>query len=305
MERKVRRGGLVGPVILIGLGVVFLLNNLGILEWSVLELVLRLWPALLIATGVDLLVGRRSAWGSLLALVLIVAVFAGAVWLMVAGEQTGWSVAERDFSWAPAAATEAEVVIAPAVGAVHVDALTRSDVLVEGVARLGRGEGVTPEFSVEGEKATVVLRATGTSVGPFLGGWGGQRGWDVGLSPEVPLDLEVSIAVGQATVDLTNLTVADLKVSTGLGQATVTLPDEGRFDGRIEGAIGETVVVIPAGLAVRIEVDTGIAGRQLPGDLVREDNVYTSPGYATADNRVNLKVSQPIGNIVVRHARGN
>ena len=50
-ERPVRHGGLVGPAILIGLGVVFLLNNLGMLDWGIWNILLRLWPLLLIAIG--------------------------------------------------------------------------------------------------------------------------------------------------------------------------------------------------------------------------------------------------------------
>jgi LiaI-LiaF-like transmembrane region len=46
------------PVILIALGVVFLLNNLGILE---LSRALRYWPVLLIALGVYMLYGRFAA----------------------------------------------------------------------------------------------------------------------------------------------------------------------------------------------------------------------------------------------------
>jgi hypothetical protein len=47
-------------VILIGLGVVFLLNNPGILNWSVWDVIFRLWPVLLIAAGLDILIGRRA-----------------------------------------------------------------------------------------------------------------------------------------------------------------------------------------------------------------------------------------------------
>ena len=42
VEERKQRGSLVGPVILIGLGVVFLLNNLGVLAWSVWEVILRI-----------------------------------------------------------------------------------------------------------------------------------------------------------------------------------------------------------------------------------------------------------------------
>jgi len=57
-------------------------------------------------------------------------------------------------------------------------------------------------------------------------------------------------------------------------------------------------------LAARIRVDTGLAGSQLPGNYQRQDDVYTSPGYGSAENRVDLEVSQAIGNVMVRHAGG-
>ena len=39
-------------------------------------MVWRLWPVLLIAGGLELLLGRRSAWGSVLAAILVLALFA-------------------------------------------------------------------------------------------------------------------------------------------------------------------------------------------------------------------------------------
>src|SRR5512139_225381 len=81
MDSRERHGGVVGPVILISLGVIFLLNNLGWLDWSVWSTVLRLWPVLLIGAGLDILFGRRSMWGSLLVALLLLAVLAGAIWL--------------------------------------------------------------------------------------------------------------------------------------------------------------------------------------------------------------------------------
>src|SRR5215210_2097893 len=49
-----------GPVLLILAGSVFLLNNLGILPWNVWGDVWRLWPLIPIAIGLDIIVGRRS-----------------------------------------------------------------------------------------------------------------------------------------------------------------------------------------------------------------------------------------------------
>ena len=48
------------PVILIGAGVVFLLNNLGVLTWGVWEMLWRLWPVLLDGLCANLRVARAG-----------------------------------------------------------------------------------------------------------------------------------------------------------------------------------------------------------------------------------------------------
>jgi hypothetical protein len=303
-RRNVRRGGLVGPVVLIGLGVVFLLNNLGILSWSMWDVIFRLWPVLLIAAGLDIIIGRRSAWGSLLALALTLIVLAGALWLFGAYAGAERAGPGEEIRQALDGATEAEVIIAHSVGTLRVEALLESANLIEGTLRPGRGERVEPGFTITGEKATFTLRSEGVSVGPFPGGWGGQRTWDLGLNPDVPLELVISLGVGQSDVDLWGLTVSELDVDMGIGQTTVTLPEEGRFWARIDGAIGQTTIRIPEGLAVRVHVDTGLAASQLPNSYRCRDDVCTSSGYESAEDRVDLDVSQAIGNIAIRQIEG-
>lgn len=300
-EQKRRRVSLVGPVILIGLGIVILLNNMGVLAWSVWEVIFRLWPILLIAAGLEIILSRLSVWGSLLALVLTVAILTGGLWLLRTDIGTGQVVAGEEVRQALGGATRAEVVIKPGVGSLHIEALPESANLVEGVIRVGRGQRVRRDFAVVGKTATLTLQSEGTTFGPFIG-WDDQRSWELGLAPEVPLELEVSFGVGQADIDLTDLTVDNLKVNAGIGQTTVTLPYEGRFQAKIEGAIGKTVVVIPAGMAARIHVSAGLAARDLPTAYQRQGDVYTSPGYATAENRVDLEVSQAIGKVTIRHS---
>lgn len=303
MNPPQRRVSLVGPAILIGLGVLFLLNNLGILAWSVWEAIFRLWPILLIAAGLELIIGRRSAWGSLLALLLTLAVLGGALSLFAAGMGTRYPVAVEEVRQALEGAARAEITIAPAVGTLHIEALPESARLVEGEIRLGRGERLKRDFAVEDDTATLALRSEGAPFGPFIGGWGVDRAWRLGLNPKVPLQLAISLAMGESNIDLTGLTVSDLEVSMALGRTTLILPEKGRFTAKVESAIGQTTVIVPAGLAASIHVDTGLAHRELPDDYRRRDDFYTSPGYATAANRVDLEVSQAIGSVTVRQAR--
>jgi hypothetical protein len=303
MKEKRRRVSLVGPVILIGLGVVLLLNNLGILAWSAWDVIFRLWPILLIAVGLDLFIGRRSALGSLLVLVLTLAILAGALWLFEAGVGIGQPVAGEEVRQALEGATQATVVIDPGAGSLRVEALPESGNLVEGVVHVGSRERVVPNFSVRDGTATFILRGQGATFGPFVGG-GDRPAWDLGLNRDVPLQLEVSLGAGESDLDLTGLMVSGLKINMGVGLTTVTLPDKGRFQAKVDSAIGQTVVIIPEGMAARIRVDTGIGGSQLPADYRRQDNTYTSPGYESADNRVDLEVNQAIGSITIRHSGG-
>jgi hypothetical protein len=296
-----RRGGLVGPVILIGLGIVFLLNNLGVLSWSIWETLLLLWPVLLVAAGLDLILGRRSIWGSLVAVALTVAVLTAALWFLGTGVGSAQAPHSEEIAQPLGEVGQVQLTIDPGVGRLHIRAASDSPNLVEGTVGLARGEELARDFAVLGQRATFTLRSERASFGPFATGWAGQRLWDLQISPKVPLRLEADLGLGEMDVDLSDLMVEELNATLGLGQAIVTLPKEGRFAARIDGAIGQTVVVIPEGLAARMRLDTGITGRQIPDDYHCADDVCTSPDYEAADDRVNLDLSQAIGNLVIRH----
>jgi hypothetical protein len=289
----------VGPVILIGLGIVFLLNNLGVLSWSIWATFLRLWPILLVAAGLDLILGRRSIWGALLALALTFAVLGVALWLSSTEIGLGQRMRSEEIVQPLGEADRAELTIDPGIGTLDIEVASDSTNLVEGAVDLVHREELVRSFTVEGETGIFVLRTQAASFGPFAVGWGGQRLWDLRLSPDVPLRLETNLGLGETNVDLTGLTMEGLDVEQGIGQARVTLPEEGRFEARIEGAIGQTVVVIPEALAARVRLDTGISGRQVPDDYRCEEDMCTSPDYETADHRVDLEVGQAIGNVVI------
>jgi len=48
----------VGPLIIITIGVIFLLNNFDILPWSIWNSIWRFWPVLLILWGIQIILGR-------------------------------------------------------------------------------------------------------------------------------------------------------------------------------------------------------------------------------------------------------
>jgi hypothetical protein len=301
-ESRRERVNILGPVLLIAIGVVLLLNTLGILQWSIWLTIVRLWPVLLIAAGLDLLLGRYSAWGSLLAALLVIGVLVGALWLATTNDAPGGAGLVAENVQQPlGTAASAEVEFSPAVGRLRLEALPEEANLVQGTVYRGRNEDLEQSFQ-GGTRATFRLKAGDVSWVPF-GTWAmDRREWDLGLSPGAALELRAEMGAGEMVLDLTGLHVERLRVSMGLGRAEIRLPATGRFEASVEGAIGQTVIVIPDGLAVRIQANTALAVRNLPQGYRQDGDVYTSPGYADAENRVDLSANQAIGILDVRLA---
>jgi len=300
MQEKKGRPGVVGPLILISIGLIFLLNSLGILDWSVWLNLWRLWPVLLIAGGLDLLVGRRSAGGSLLVLLVTLTLLAGGLWLLVA-EADGAPAAVSDTIRQPRGDAErAEVFISPGVGRLTIDALPESANLVEGTVQLGKGERAERSFQVTGSQASLRLESSRSSFGPSFGPWHSDRAWDLGLAPGVPLGLQVDLGVGDAGLDLSELTLNDVKVEVGVGRVRVVLPAEGNYRVEIGVGIGSIEVIVPQGLEVHVQSSTALGATRWPAGYTPQDGSYTSPGYARADNRVDLEMSVAIGSPQIR-----
>jgi len=293
-----KREGFVGAVFLIGLGVVFLLANLGILSVNVWQLLLRLWPVLLVAIGLDLVIGRRNVWASLAGLVLLLAILAGALWLYGVRLESGQALRSQEVSQTLQGVKSAEIVLENGAGDVYIHALSGSSNLVAGKVSSGRGRNAFEELSIQGSQARYRLRETDTYM--FFRERIGENTWDLGLTSQIPLDIRYSQGAGSTQLDLSGLQLSALKINVGVGQTMVTLPATGNFDVGIDGAIGQIVINVPKGMAVRIRSNTALANLSVPGGYERSDRVYTSPGYESAENRANLTIGMAIGNVSIR-----
>jgi predicted membrane protein len=299
-ETKRQQVNFLGPMLLIFVGCVLLLNVLGIVDWGVWWSILQLWPVFLIAAGLELLIGRRSRVGSLFVALLVMLILVGGLLLTTASIGTG-GLDSRQIRQPRDDATQAEIAIDPVLGVLRLDALPESGDLVRGEILLNRDEEIVEEFTNQGGRANYRLKSEGELWTPFSFG-DSHRVWDLGLSPGARLTLRPTIAVGQSELDLTGLDLSELNANMALGWTKVTLPAEGRFQANVSGAMGGITLIIPEGMAVRLNAGTAMVLRQVPADFQQQDNVFTSPGYASADNRVDLEVGLAMGVLDVHYA---
>jgi hypothetical protein len=326
--------------VLIGLGVIWLLAQANVFSGANLAVLFRLWPILLIALGLELLFGRSNRGLSLLigggAVVLLLA-------LMLVGPSIGLA---PNIDVKTAQYTEplgsgvraAHVNLSFPVGRNTVQALTDSSRLFD--ADLRYVGDLKYNVSGASDEPQVTLSAENASV-PFYDVLGLFRAsslddqelrWNIGLSPNVPLDLRLNGGVGDSTIDLSGLMLTSLDFSTGVGDSTISLPGSGSYPVSLNGGVGTVVVNFADGAAVNARVDAGVGsitldvpddapvrlqaegglgGVHVPSGYTRisgqdtsldHSGVWESPAYAAASggSRIDISFNGGVGDLTIR-----
>jgi hypothetical protein len=234
-----RRDGWVGPLVFIGLGTILLLGNLHYLQWGSLDLLLRLWPILLVGWGLDVAFGHNnSTWSTILRVGLGVLLVGGIVWLAMVGPFT---VAAKpiDFSQSLDKATQAEINVSIAAGELNLTGGAKNDLLASGNIYLPKNMTMNPNYSkpVDG-KSRLDIQGAGIVVLPMQVT---SYPWNLKLNSSIPLDLTAKQAMGLLVADTSDLKLDHLTVQQAMGETLVTLPENQSFDGSITNAIGRSL----------------------------------------------------------------
>ncbi len=300
------------PMVLIGVGAALLLSNLGYLPWSAWNVLWRLWPLLLVALGIELLIGRRSVVGAIISGVLILALVAGAIALAVfaqnmpmlaeLAEAPTWRTAhvEHPLDGIESASVTIDLTSLPC----SVSGLSDSPNLIEGDVAY-RGDLIF-DAATRGGKATVKLDSTFTGPWIWPHDWDRPEGrWDIGLSSQIPLDLNLDAGSGDCDFDLSELRIDGLVIDSGSGDIQLSLPGKSDFEAKIDGGSGDIDIVLPAGVGARVVLDSGSGGFNSDSrfQMVRgerdDDSVWETEGLDAAEFTIELTIDQGSGNVTI------
>jgi hypothetical protein len=287
-----REYSLFWPIVFIGVGVIWLLQNLGLISLSHVADLLRLWPLALILMGLDLLFGRR--WPLMGALIGVVAVLL-ALWILWSGPLGGREGAdmptlfgmpvihlggsdlkEQHFSEPLGEATTARVTLGLYEGRGHVAATSDGNDLIS----VQTNQNSAVDFSASGTRdKTITVRNT-SPLGP--GAWfnGDRASWEVLLSPRVPLDLRIEGSSSHNTLDLSRLQLSALRLGFGSGSSDVTLPASGpSYRGDLGGGSGSLVLRAPDGAQADLKLNGGSGSSDITlGDAAVRLEIYGGSG---------------------------
>jgi LiaI-LiaF-like transmembrane region len=255
----------------------------------------QLWPVLLIAAGISIVLsGRPGAWiGGAVAAACLGAMAAAIVQIGVipfvgcgGNDQAGSPFEARSGELA----ADSRVRITFSCG--DLDVAT------------GSGTGWTLSGSSKDGKTPTVRQSDGdlelepSSKGVF--GFGGQReDWTVTLPTEPTIDLGLTVNAGSLSLDMRDAATMDtLDGTVNAGSSVVWLPDVPITGGFTVNA-GSLVFCAPADLALRFDTgDNPISSNDFDqAGLVKTDEGWETPGFATAPIRTTLDVTANAGSL--------
>ena len=301
------------PIILISVGVLLLLSNLGIVPWTTWNLLWRFWPLILVAVGIDVLIGHRSAVGSVISAFLILALIATAAGVVFFAEQLPFIANYvQDTPWQTDHVEQAlddyesaSILIDLTSQQVSIQALNNSENLIEGDLTY-QGELI---FDVQSQKSKADIRLDTRLVEnwvftPFQ--TKPDAKWDISLTPEIPLALTLDAGSGSCDFDLSDLLLEEFFLDSGSGSISLSLPEGQSYPVKIDSGSGSVRITLPDDAGIRVRIDSG-SGSFSPGSSFKlvsgernGDGTWENKKYDTAKNTLEMVIDQGSGSITFK-----
>ncbi|MSQ23941.1 MAG: hypothetical protein EXR58_05260 [Chloroflexi bacterium] len=303
------------PAALVVLGLVLFATNLGLISPDIWPWLLRLWPAVLILLGLELLLTGRASWRAALFLVLVLLIAGG----LGAGRSFFSLGGSPRFPVPPppthsaaldqplGGAREAEVTASFAAGEVSITGGADAGLLAQGNTTPDE-RGLESSYRVAEGVGRLELR----EISP--GSFGAtQSQTNLRLTSAIPLrSLQVRVGASQLQADLNDLQLRAFDLQVGATQATVRLPARGTVNALIRGGASTIVVDIPTEMAADIRIDSGLTRvkvdeTRFPSSSPRAgipmfgfQNSYRSSNFGSAENKISLRIQTGASSVEIR-----
>jgi hypothetical protein len=307
------------PILLVGIGITWLLVNLGIIPAFNPVMLLKLWPIILIVLGFDMILGRRYPWaGSLIGLLAV----AGIVTFLIMSPKLGYTPAAQTqtetFTEMVGDATSSKIYLEASSALVNVKPLPAGDELVHAVIT----HRSIFNFDVSGTSNRYVrLSETSNSTDWLSWDFTADRlAWDISLAKDIPTEFILNGGSGKLDVDLSSIDLTSLRADLGSGASDFILPaTEDEYTAEIDSGSGSVEIEILDGSALTLELsggsgavnislpknaefeievfDDGSGSLSLPSGLLKVGGasgislgVWQTAGFDTADAKIIIKI---------------
>jgi len=264
-----RRWSMFWGLVLIVVGSLLLMDNLGFIAFDVWLLV---GPVMLVVLG---------------------------FWVLLAKPARADSVEGERLSIPSQGATRAKVSLRHGAGKLHLRSGADSGELLSGTF----GGGVSHRTKMDGTDIKARLKGP-SEFSPFArspASWRAGLNWDIAFNAEIALSIDCRTGASENSYDLRGLKVEDLALRCGASEVTIWLPEAaGKTRVDIRGGMGSIIIHVPENVAARISISSGLSGISVdPTRFPKQHGVYESPDYATAANSVEIRLRTGVSSVEI------
>lgn len=319
--RKTGRG--IG-VILIVLGAVFLINELGVLNGfyalyhvsasSILSnsvnAMLKLWPLILIAMGITVIFRNKIVsgiiWGLFFMLIAVLAILGPAYYL------------QMGVPWISLNGSGPSVSQVSADGYTYNSSVDYTPEMKKGQAEISLGACKTILSSTDKKAATLESNIEGvksgwTSEGDtlkfnvdekniILGAKNFDRTNYINLGDKLIWSINLSTGASDSKLDLRALSVGKINVDMGAGSAELSLGAKSEITNvLINGGASDIRIIVPKDSGIDVRTDSGLSSNNFDSVNLSPigEGKYVSDGYSTAANKIKITISTGMSNITL------
>jgi len=296
-----RRRSIVGALILIVIGALFLYSNLNP-AFDPWPLVSQYWPLLLVFIGLGKLwdyyrfrqnpeaTGGRWFSGGEIAFIVLLILFFGSVSLGGLGRR-------KHIDWAQTvdrgSAQSVRVSVEMPAGDLRIDGnankLLEAD--FEYQSSLPRPEVGYAVNGTEGE-----LRVSQEGDRPHVHFGPTHNTWNLHLAHDVPMEMRVNVGAGRSQMQLGGLDLSHIDVNMGAGMLIADLSGNWKqdLDASFHGGAGNATIRLPSNVGVVVRARGGLGSIQADG-LTKDGDEYVNSQYGKSPVTLHVNVEGGVG----------
>ena len=278
---------LMSGLILIILGILFLLTNLGYISFEVLFGIFDLWPLLFIIAGINILFNKKP-------IVILITWIIFFVILILYGIFYGSVNTDIDFSThftKPAETSYGKLNLD--IGAAGVDIDSEKDNLLKINAR-----GIKLDYNdiYKNNNETAIFNFANRNHNSIIYGTGSNN-YNFKLNEDVIWDLDLDLGAISGTLNLENIATKSIALNMGAGNLNIVLGNKyDKSDIRIDSGASNINITVPKNAGIKIKSDSSLSKIDIDDlGLIKSGDYYISPNYEKRNIKLEFHISMGVG----------
>lgn len=278
-------------IVLLAIGIVGLLLNLGIIGWSLFDTLFDYWPAIFIVIGINIIFRHNE-------------IVKAATWLVFIGAIIALSYynngsIRNNRQWIKGSEVKIEKPVETEAGEVKIQLggtrlnIGSTDLNLVDASLSDPDIGHSVTYDNNKKNASVQFARNRN----FIINNNGREYCSFNLNEDVLWKLDIDTGAVSGTFDMSNLMVEDVDLDTGAASLNLIFGDRcQKVNVDIDAGASSIDITVPKDAGVKIKKDGVFSNSNINGlDFDREGDIYISKNYDTSKIKINFDVDMGAG----------